>query len=106
MRRELADGYELDDDPGRIDREYVFNYLSLESYWALGRTRDVVERSIAGSSRVVGLYRDGAQVGFARVISDGAEFAVLADVSTTPTAVVASAWSWSARPSTTVPSAI
>jgi GNAT superfamily N-acetyltransferase len=80
MRRELAGGYELDDDPGRIDREYVFNYLSLESYWALGRTRDVVERSIVGSSRVVGLYRDGAQVGFARVISDGSVFAFLADV--------------------------
>jgi hypothetical protein len=55
MRRALADGYELDDDPRRIDVEYVFSYLSRESYWALGRTRDVVERSIAGSSRVVGL---------------------------------------------------
>jgi ribosomal protein S18 acetylase RimI-like enzyme len=80
MRRALADGYELDDDPGRIDVDYVFSYLSLESYWALGRPREVVERSLAGSARVVGLYRAGAQVGFARVVSDGAVFAYLADV--------------------------
>jgi GNAT superfamily N-acetyltransferase len=69
MRRELAGGYELDDDPGRIDLDYVFEYLALESYWALGRSRGVV-----------GLYHDGAQVGFARVISDGAVLAYLADV--------------------------
>lgn len=80
MRRALRDGYELDDDRGRIDVDYVFNFLSLVSYWALGRPRAVVERSLAGSARVVGLYRGDAQVGFARVISDGAVFAYLADV--------------------------
>ena len=80
MRRALPGGYELDDDPARIDLDYVFNYLALESYWALGRPREVVERSIAGSTRVVGLYRAGTQLGFARVISDGAVFAYLADV--------------------------
>lgn len=80
MRRELADGYELDDDLARIDVDYVFNYLTLEAYWALGRRREVVERSLAGSARVVGLYHAGAQVGLARVISDRAVFAYLADV--------------------------
>jgi GNAT superfamily N-acetyltransferase len=80
MRRALADGYELDDDPARIDVDFVFNYLSLESYWAQGRPREVVERSLAGSARVVGLYHTGAQVGFARVISDGAVLAYLGDV--------------------------
>ena len=80
MRRALADGYELDDDPERIDVDFVFNYLSLESYWARGRPREVVERSLAGSARVVGLYHGGAQVGFARVISDGAVLAYLGDV--------------------------
>jgi acetolactate synthase-1/2/3 large subunit len=80
MRRALPGGYELDDDPARIDVDYVFSYLSRESYWARGRAREVVERSIAGSLRVVGLYHGGAQVGFARVISDGAVFAYLADV--------------------------
>jgi GNAT superfamily N-acetyltransferase len=80
MRRALEHGYELDDDPARIDVDYVFRYLSLESYWAKGRPRDVVERSLAGSARVIGLYHGDAQVGFARVISDGAVLAYLGDV--------------------------
>ena len=80
MRRALADGYELDDDRARIDVDYVFHFLSVVSYWALGRPRAVVERSLAGSARVLGVYRGDAQVGFARVISDGAVFAYLADV--------------------------
>jgi len=80
MRRALGDGYELDDDPARIDVGYVHHYLAVESYWAQGRERDVVERSIAGSARVLGLYHRGAQVGFARVISDGAVLAYLGDV--------------------------
>jgi GNAT superfamily N-acetyltransferase len=80
MRRELPGGYELDDDPARIDVDYVFGYLARESYWARGRPREVVEGSIAGSLRVLGLYHRDAQVGFARVISDGAVLAYLADV--------------------------
>jgi len=80
MRRELPGGYELDDDPARIDLDYVSRYLAGESYWARGRPRSTVEGSIAGSLRVVGLYHGGAQVGFARVISDGAVLAYLADV--------------------------
>jgi hypothetical protein len=38
MRRALAEGYELDDDPARIDVEYVRRYLAEESYWARGRS--------------------------------------------------------------------
>ena len=106
MRRQLDDGYELDDDRDRIDVGYVFRYLSLESYWAKGRAREVVEGSLAGSARVVGLYRDGAQVGFARVVSDGAVFAYLADVFVDPpTADGGLASSWCARPSTAGPTA-
>jgi GNAT superfamily N-acetyltransferase len=80
MRRGLDDGYELDDDPSRIDVDYVFNYLSVESYWAQRRPRDVVARSISGSARVIGLYYAGAQVGFARAVSDDAVLAHLMDV--------------------------
>jgi GNAT superfamily N-acetyltransferase len=81
MRRVLQDGYELDDDPRRLDVDLIHRYLSEESYWAAGRTREVVEASIAGSGRVLGLYeRGGRQVGFARMISDGATRAYLADV--------------------------
>ena len=87
MRRALTDGFELDDDPARLDVDLVHRYLSEESYWAAGRPRDVVEASIAGSARVLGLYApDGGQVGFARVISDGATRAYLADVFVLPEA--------------------
>ena len=80
MRRELDDGFELDDDVTRIDVDAVHAYISGESYWGRGRPRELVERSIAGSLRVVGLYRADEQVGFARAVSDGATVAYLADV--------------------------
>jgi GNAT superfamily N-acetyltransferase len=50
------------------------------SYWARGRSLDTMVAAIAGSARVVGLYCEGAQVGFARAVSDGATYAYLADV--------------------------
>ena len=80
MRRELPDGFELDDDRSRIDVDVVHDYLANESYWAEGRPREVVERLIAEADRVVGLYRGDAQVGFARVVTDRAAFAFLGDV--------------------------
>ncbi len=80
MRRELAGNYELDDDRARVDLDAVHAFISRESYWGLGRSRELVERAIAGSRRVVGLYRDGRQVGFARAVSDGVTVAYLADV--------------------------
>ena len=81
MKRELADGYELDDDPGRIDIDAVHAFISGESYWGQGRPRATVRTVVRKSDRVVGLYKDGAQVGFCRaVIDDGARVAYLADV--------------------------
>ena len=80
MRRELADGYELDDDRGRVDVEMVHRYLSEEAYWVRGRDRDTIERLVRESTRVIGVYRGHEQVGFARVISDGISMAWLGDV--------------------------
>jgi GNAT superfamily N-acetyltransferase len=80
MRRSLEDGFELDDDPARVDVNAVHSYIADESYWGHGRTRERTEAAIRGSRRVVGLYHDGAQVGFARAVSDGATIAYLADV--------------------------
>jgi ribosomal protein S18 acetylase RimI-like enzyme len=80
VRRELDDGYELDDDPRRVDVGAVHAFISGESYWGRGRPRELVERAVEGSARVVGLYRSGEQVGFARAISDGTIMAYLADV--------------------------
>jgi GNAT superfamily N-acetyltransferase len=81
VRRELGDGFELDDDRGRIDRDAVHAYLGGEAYWAIGRVRDVQDALIDASQRVVGLYKDGRQVGFARAVDcDAAHFVYLADV--------------------------
>ena len=81
MRRSLADGYELDDDPARVDVDVVHRFLSDAAYWVPGRSRATVERLIATSTRVIAAYdRTGALVGFARVMSDGANMAWLGDV--------------------------
>ena len=81
MKRDLGEGYELDDDRGRLDRDAVHAYLGGVSYWAEGRTRERQDELIDASARVVGLYYDGKQIGFARAVDcDGAGFMYLADV--------------------------
>ncbi|GGS41052.1 GNAT family N-acetyltransferase [Actinokineospora fastidiosa] len=74
--------YELDDDPGRIDADAVWAYLSTDAYWGRWRTRAQFDAQLRGAWRVVGVYESatGAQVGFARAVSDGVALAYLADV--------------------------
>ncbi len=84
MRRELGDGFELDDDPARIDLDEVHRFLSEDAYWARGRPREVQERLVREAARVVGLYHEARQVGFARAATDGVSFAYLADVYVLP----------------------
>jgi GNAT superfamily N-acetyltransferase len=78
--RTLDGGFELDDDPSRVDLDEVFRFLSEESYWAAGRPRETVERLIREASRVVGLYDGDRQIGFCRAFTDGVALAYLADV--------------------------
>jgi GNAT superfamily N-acetyltransferase len=80
MRRTLAGGFELDDEPARIDVDAVHAFISERSYWGRGRPRALQERAIRGSARVLGLYLGREQVGFARAICDGATVGYLADV--------------------------
>ncbi|MFG1815546.1 GNAT family N-acetyltransferase [Kribbella sp. NPDC049174] len=79
MRWTGPDGFEADDDVERIDVDVVHGFLST-SYWATGIPREIVARSIAGSLNL-GVYApDGSMVAFARVVTDRATFAWLADV--------------------------
>jgi len=71
--------YEISTDPARIDLERTHQFLSEEAYWSPGVPFDVVRRSIEGSI-VFGVYRGSTQVGMARVVTDRATFAWLADV--------------------------
>jgi GNAT superfamily N-acetyltransferase len=81
VKRELGDGFELDDDVERIDVAAVHAYIGGESYWAKGREYEVMERYVREASRVVGLYHDGRQIGFCRAVAaDGLTFVYLADV--------------------------
>ncbi|KUJ69531.1 GCN5 family acetyltransferase [Streptomyces albus subsp. albus] len=78
------DGYELSTDPDRVDVDLVHHWLSTDAYWALGRSRETVERSIRGSLNF-GVYgADGSQVAHARVVTDWATFAWLCDVYVAP----------------------
>ncbi|HZD87024.1 MAG TPA: GNAT family N-acetyltransferase [Gaiellaceae bacterium] len=81
MRRALGDGFELDDDPARIDRAAVHAYVGGESYWARGRSRERQDELIERSDRVVGLFHEERQIGFARAVDcEAAGFVYLADV--------------------------
>jgi GNAT superfamily N-acetyltransferase len=80
VRRPLANGLELDDDKSRVDRAEVHRYLSDESYWASGRSRETQDRLIDEATRVVGLYQGKRQIGFCRAATDGVSFVYLADV--------------------------
>jgi GNAT superfamily N-acetyltransferase len=71
--------YEIDIAKDRLDIGLIHDFLSRCSLWARGIPRDVLDKAIA-NSLCFGLYRDGEQVGFARIVTDEATFAYLADV--------------------------
>jgi GNAT superfamily N-acetyltransferase len=66
-------------DPTLLQVDVIHNFLSNASYWAQGRPIEVVKTSIE-NSLCFGVYADGKQVGFARVVTDYATFAWLCDV--------------------------
>ena len=79
--------FEIDDDPARVDRDAVWQFLSTEAYWGRSRNRTDVEAQLDDAWRLVAAYdADGATVGFARAVSDGVNFAYLADVYVTSAA--------------------
>ena len=75
-------GIEISTDPSRLDISVIHEFLS-HSYWATGRPREVVERSIK-HSLCFGAYANGSQIAFARLVTDRSVFAYLADVFVVP----------------------
>jgi GNAT superfamily N-acetyltransferase len=71
--------YQIDTDNSRLDLDVIHDFLANCSHWAQGVPRPVLQRAIA-HSLAFGLYRDGVQIGFARLVTDHATFAYLADV--------------------------
>jgi GNAT superfamily N-acetyltransferase len=80
VKRDLGDGFELDDDPARVDVEAVHRFLSEESYWARGRDLETVRTILGEAVRVVGLYREGGLVGFCRAARCAPKLLYLGDV--------------------------
>jgi GNAT superfamily N-acetyltransferase len=75
----LAPGYRISLDPGQLQLDVIHGFLTA-CYWSPGIPRDTVAKAI-GHSVCVGAYTEaGEQVGFARLVTDQATFAYLADV--------------------------
>ncbi len=77
--QQLVADYEISTDTDRLDLAVIHKFLAEDSYWSPGIPRPTVERGIA-NSLCFGVYHRGAQVGFARVVTDKSTFALLADV--------------------------
>lgn len=82
MTRPLEQVLEISTDRARLDVDLIHDFLS-NSYWAAGRSRAAVEKSIS-HSLCFGAYIGREQVAFARLVTDEATFAYLADVFVVP----------------------
>jgi GNAT superfamily N-acetyltransferase len=76
------DGCTISTDPARLDFGVIHGFLR-DCYWSAGISYGQVQRQCA-NSLCFGLYREQAQIGFARVVSDYTRFAYLADVFVLP----------------------
>jgi|SRR6516164_3099519 GNAT superfamily N-acetyltransferase len=74
----MRSAYTISTDPSRLELETIHAFLA-NSYWARGIPRDILDRAIA-NSLCFGVYEGTRQAGFARVITDKATYAYLADV--------------------------
>ncbi|HEY5596909.1 MAG TPA: GNAT family N-acetyltransferase [Candidatus Bipolaricaulota bacterium] len=70
--------FTISTDPARLDVDVIHGFLS-KSYWAQGRSRETVVKSLE-NSLCFGVYKGNQQVGLARVITDYATFAYVCDV--------------------------
>jgi GNAT superfamily N-acetyltransferase len=76
------DRFTVTTDRARLDRDVIHRFLA-SSYWAENIPRAIVDKSI-DNSLCFGLLEESRQIGFARVVTDGATFAYLADVFVLP----------------------
>jgi N-acetylglutamate synthase-like GNAT family acetyltransferase len=75
--------YTISTDDSLLDIRVIHDFISRESYWGQGRAIAVVQRALDHSLNF-GLYKDRQQIGFARVVTDYATFAWVADVFVLP----------------------
>jgi GNAT superfamily N-acetyltransferase len=73
------DTYRISTDKTQLDVDLIYDFINQKSYWGVGRPRKVIHKSIQ-NSLCFGIYKEDEQVGFARIITDYATFAWIADV--------------------------
>ncbi len=73
------DGYLISTNPAKLDFAVIHHYLSDRSYWSAGIPKDLVRKAADGSI-CFGVYQGVEQIGYTRLITDGATFGYLADV--------------------------
>lgn len=76
----MSSAFTFSNDPDLIDRELVHHWLSEQSYWAKGRSRELQDAAIDASRNYSVRDADDTQVAYARVVTDGVTFAWLCDV--------------------------
>jgi GNAT superfamily N-acetyltransferase len=79
MRIGIHDGYEIDDDFGRLDFRALEAWLTA-TYWSPGIRMPEILKGARNSALNLGCYREGKQVGYLRVASDKTRFAYIMDV--------------------------
>lgn len=73
------ESFTISSDPKLLNVDFVHKFLREESYWAKNIPREVVQKSI-DHALCYGVYEEGRQVGFARVITDYSTVAYLSDI--------------------------
>jgi len=79
LQEEQRGDYLLSFDKDRLQLDVIEEFIARKSYWGTGRPRDIIELSVQNST-CIGVYRQGAQVAFARLVTDQVTFAWLCDV--------------------------
>ncbi|HEY5968126.1 MAG TPA: GNAT family N-acetyltransferase [Chitinophagaceae bacterium] len=74
----IKDGFTISTEKEKLDIDLIHSFLN-RTYWAEGISKEIIRRSIEGSL-CFGVFENNKQVGFARMITDKATFAYLADV--------------------------
>ena len=75
----ILQGYFISTDKDLLDFDMMFDYLSKESYWSKGIKAEVLRKGI-DNAMSFGVYHDKKQMSYAKVVTDKATFAYLADV--------------------------
>ena len=75
----IKNGYIISNNNELLDFEVIYNYLDKESYWSKGISRETLQRGV-DNSLCFGVYHQKKQAGFAKVVTDKATFAYIADV--------------------------